>query len=500
MTASARIHSFVLGTITAILASIPCGRNASAQEDCGPDWSALGAGVDGSVVALATFDDGTGPALYAGGHFDMAGGVPASHVARWDGMSWSALGAGLDAEVTALEVFDGGSGPELYAGGRFRQAGGVATNGIARWNGAGWATVGAGGVFFTSTLGVRGLGTVDAMAVFDDGTGPALYVSGFFTDAGGVDALRLARWDGAAWSSVGSTSRSLQVMELEAFDDGSGPALYAGGSFSSIGGVPARNVARFDGSSWSALGTDSLAGFVSAMAPFDGGLAIGGFISSVEGQPAGNVVRWDGAALSPLGGGVDGNVFALAAFDDGFSGPALYAGGLFTVAGGAPAGHVARWDGSSWSPLGPGVGPGEPQALLAVTEARGDSALVVGGTFSFAGGEPVGRIARWGRAGMTLDVSTLRAGEVARFDVGCATPLQRTFLVYSLRGPGMTPVARLGVTIDLESPRLGAILVADAARSATLSRRVPASAAGRMVWLQAVERGRKSPVAAATVD
>jgi hypothetical protein len=40
--------------------------------------------------------------------------------------------------------------------------------------------------------------------------------------------------------------------------------------------------------------------------------------------------------------------------DDG-SGLALYAGGLFDDAGGAPASHVARWNGSSWSQVGVGT-------------------------------------------------------------------------------------------------------------------------------------------------
>jgi hypothetical protein len=35
------------------------------------------------VFALTVFDDGTGPALYAGGTFNSAGGVPASRIAAW---------------------------------------------------------------------------------------------------------------------------------------------------------------------------------------------------------------------------------------------------------------------------------------------------------------------------------------------------------------------------------------------------------------------------------
>jgi len=43
---------------------------------------------------------------------------------------------------------------------------------------------------------------VRALAVFDDGTGPALYTAGFFTEAGGSPANYIAKWDGAAWSTL----------------------------------------------------------------------------------------------------------------------------------------------------------------------------------------------------------------------------------------------------------------------------------------------------------
>jgi hypothetical protein len=40
-------------------------------------------GVSGSVRALTVFDDGSGPALYAGGLFDEVGGMTVNRIARW---------------------------------------------------------------------------------------------------------------------------------------------------------------------------------------------------------------------------------------------------------------------------------------------------------------------------------------------------------------------------------------------------------------------------------
>ena len=52
------------------------------------------AGTAPFVRAMVVFDDGDGPALYAAGSFDSAGGQPVGRIARWDGTRWSPLGAG----------------------------------------------------------------------------------------------------------------------------------------------------------------------------------------------------------------------------------------------------------------------------------------------------------------------------------------------------------------------------------------------------------------------
>ena len=82
----------------------------------------MGAGTNADVLALTIFDDGSGPALYAGGRFI----TPSFRIARWDGTTWSPLGTGTNAIVVALSLFDDGSGPALFAGGSSRDI-------VARW-------------------------------------------------------------------------------------------------------------------------------------------------------------------------------------------------------------------------------------------------------------------------------------------------------------------------------------------------------------------------------
>lgn len=90
----------------------------------GGDWKPVGGPVQrpfgAKVNTMCVFDDGTGPALFAGGFFFEVGGVAAHRIARWGGMSWSALGAGVDARIDTLSVAPGHAGGRaLFMGGAF---------------------------------------------------------------------------------------------------------------------------------------------------------------------------------------------------------------------------------------------------------------------------------------------------------------------------------------------------------------------------------------------
>jgi len=352
----------------------------------GVQWRPVGGGMNGAVYALCVFDDGTGPALYAGGDFTQADGQPASRVARWDGAAWSALGSGVSARVASLAVVEDATGPALYVGGVFTIAGGLPANRVAKWDGSAWSPLGS---------GVNG--GVHALAAYDDGSGPALYAGGNFTTAGGGSAAQIARWDGAAWSPLGLGLNG-EVTGLSVFDEGGGPALYVGGAFTTAGHGEASGIARWDGAHWSALDT-GVDGFVRAFASFDAGdgsaLYAGGDFSVAGGVGGNNIARWKDAGWSQLGHGLNGSVSAFAVFDDG-GGPALYIGGSFTAVDGVVARCVAKWDGESWSPLGLGMsGTYAAVSDLAVFDDGSGPALYAGGGFYFADGEEVAYVARW---------------------------------------------------------------------------------------------------------
>ena len=359
----------------------------------GSSWSAVGSGADAAVYALAVHDDGGGAALFAGGEFDTIASTDVNQVAKWDGGAWSDVGGGVASgsgfvSVKALASFDDGTGPALYASGWFDSAGGTTAAGVAQWDGASWSALGTG---------------VDeqilAFAVHDDGSGSALYAGGRFFVAGGVSSPSIARWNGTAWSAVG-VGLPAQVNALAVHDDGSGVELFAAGDFWTAGGMTVNRIAKWDGASWSALdaGLGSTPGGETArsLAVFDDGtgpaLYAGGLFTFASGLVVNHIARWDGTSWSALGGGVDHRVSALTVFDDG-SGPALYAGGSFQNAGGQPAQYLARWDGTSWSAVGAGLEG--PVSSLQVFDGGTGPELFIGGFFKTSAlGDSY--LAKWG--------------------------------------------------------------------------------------------------------
>lgn len=360
----------------------------------GTSWSSLAGGTGQANLALIqsmeVFDDGTGQALYVGGRMWSLGEVPVGPVAKWNGAAWSNVGTGTDwainAGVNKLIVFNEPGGQSLIAGGGFSRVDGVSFNGIARWRNGAWTPVGDG--FDSSSH------RVNSMAVSDNGA--SLYVVGQFPGVGSVSSPGILRWNGTAWGAVG-TGLSGSGNSVCEFDGGAGPRLYIGGTFSTFPGFSSPGLVRWNGNAFDNPGSVSGgASSVTCVMPIPMGvntaLLIGGSFATAGVVSNGHIARWDGAQWLPLGGGADGLVYAMCAMDDG-SGPALYAGGSFTTIGGVQANRVARWDGREWTALGSGTS-GAVYSLCAFNDGNGP-ALYVGGYFQNAGGLPVYRIARW---------------------------------------------------------------------------------------------------------
>jgi hypothetical protein len=365
------------------------------QHTASGTWSSLGTGssngVNSAVFALAV----VGNEVVVGGSFNSAGGVSANNVARFNTQTntWSSLGTGSSNGVFGSVLALAVVGNEVFVGGGFTEAGGVSANRVARFNTQTntWSSLGTG-----SSNGV--FGDVYALAV----VGNEVFVGGRFTSAGGVSANRVARFNTQTntWSSLGTGSSNGVnggVLALAVV----GNEVVVGGEFTSAGGVSANRVARFNTqtNTWSSLGTGSSNGVnnvVRALAVVGNEVVVGGEFTSAGGVSANRVARFNTQTntWSSLGtgssNGVNGEVLALAVV-----GNEVVVGGLFTSAGGVSANNVARFNTqtNTWSTLGTGSSNGVNERVSALAVVG--SEVFVGGSFTSAGGVSANRVARW---------------------------------------------------------------------------------------------------------
>jgi trimeric autotransporter adhesin len=143
---------------------------------------------------------------------------------------------------------------------------------------------------------------------------------------------------------------------------------------------------------WTNMGTGitSTNGVVEAVCVWNGNVYVAGQFTMAGSASVMNIAKWDGNAWSAIPGlGTTANhVYALCVYNG-----ALYAGGTFTT----PGNRVAKFDGTSWSPLTSGIGPNVVKALKSF-----NGSLFVGGNFSTAGGNACHHVALWNGTSWTI--------------------------------------------------------------------------------------------------
>jgi len=228
--------------------------NSIAKWD-GTAWSALGDGltISGgyqSNVNFLVFD--TSNNLYAGGNFATSGATTCDSIAKWNGTAWSSLADGLTdnsglypGEVKYLK-FD--TSNNLYAAGNFKKSRTTILNSIAKWNGTAWSALGDG---FTDSFGI--LGYIYSL-VLD--TSNNLYAGGNFKKSGTTICNSIAKWNGTAWSALGSgfTDAGGSPGQIYSLALDTSNNLYAGGGFKYSGSTIYNSIARWNGTAWSTIG------------------------------------------------------------------------------------------------------------------------------------------------------------------------------------------------------------------------------------------------------
>jgi hypothetical protein len=454
-------------------------------------WSPLAGGIDAAIEDVALLSDGTLLAAgWAGGFLGVEG-----HVWALDDGAWVDRGT-FDGRVYALHEQGDGT---LLVGGEFMTVDGREALGLAAWDGSQFDGWGAG-------FGSDGWGTVRAIFERDGAT----CVAGLFDEVDGVAAGGTACLDDEGWTPLGridgevrgvATLKNGRVLAWGGFALGEPPDAFTvglaelvdgdwipvpekgvdggmttqvralvpegddgyviGGQFGAVGlfagsgqpGLPASNIARFDGASWSALGNgvEATSGVFAAdvegvhhlRREDDGGIVVGGLFERADGLVASGLAIWrDGSMEVPYDTNVlqglegsaghvavapDGSVWISAEVATHGYDPVLetWDGTRFTDLHDGPGGHVsdlatepgvlyvsgrlegigrglcdlAAYDGVAWSCLVRGLAvEGEHEGVTGIdVDGLGHVALV--GDFVLRGGET--NVARWDGTALT---------------------------------------------------------------------------------------------------
>lgn len=318
------------------------------------------------------------------------------------------VGATFNEELRTMVKWNG----NLVVGGYIENMSGTTVKHVAVWNGANWSALGTNlsasvnclavfnGVLYaglnaTSNSLVRwntgtntwvSAGTFNGVVngLYADTINNFLYAGGNFTSPGSL----VAKFNGSTWSNVGSglaIGSFPAVNCITMYKD----TLYAGGAFFFTSNTNVRNVAKFNGSNWVKAANNLPSGAVFSFATYNGKLHIAGSFSQVGTTSAKKIAVKDADSWSwlPVGEGVNNDVFGMAYYNG-----ELYVTGIFTTTGSGATNttRIARWNGYEWRPVTSGLNE------VSKTLYNHRDTLYVAGIFDNAGGvSGTSMIASW---------------------------------------------------------------------------------------------------------
>lgn len=346
--------------------------------------SGIGLPLTGSAAAVnALYVDETSQELYVGGNFVQHSPTNPGNAPQGNGFmkydlaagTWDQLNGGIQPTpsnggvVRVIAPYLG----ELFVGGAFSQLtpSGSYANNLVSYNGMSYNNLGD---------GMNDAGDVEALAVYND----QIIVGGFFGKVDDVELERLAFWNSnTGWSGPAETlfgnntsNFGAYVYDLEVV----GPNLYVGGQFGGVGTTNSTGLLRYNLVSgiWTNWGT-GLGGVTTPRTydfeEFQGEMYVAGFFTEIDGTPITYLGKLTGSGWVSVGT-ISNRVFTLE--NDGDS--VLYIGGSFTsINGDSDMSGIARFDGTTWSPLGQGITTGQVRDIE-IDPVTGD--IIVGGSIS----------------------------------------------------------------------------------------------------------------------
>src|SRR5690606_33395470 len=282
-----------------------------------------------SALTYQSYYDSLTQSVFFGGGFAKGIGSgnlsEANHIARFDNTldSLFELNEGITSgtDISAIVRWNN----QLYVAGNFNEADStIKAYNLASWDGNGWSPVGH---------GVEAINNNAWIKTFAADTKGNLLVGGNFKSLGGLSTN--------AWALIDSNHRvhalnnDLQTLnnltQVNAILPLSDSTYLLGGKFSKT--FPSGNASAIAGydaksNSWFKLGTyveGNIYHYINCMAKVGDKIVVGGSFSSIDGVSANNLAYWDGIQWNAMGN-PNGEVEHFSVFND----TILYVEGFFT--------------------------------------------------------------------------------------------------------------------------------------------------------------------------
>lgn len=189
------------------------------------------------------------------------------------------------------------------------------------------------------------IGNTNGSSIFDldfDAAGN-IYAVGNFPTINGVTVNGIAKYNGTTWSALGSGAANV-TSDYPFAVKVIGTNVYVGGNMTNVGGFLANGFAKWNGTSWSIPNTAGYAiGGSVYMTNINNDLYIAANSSFQNGPWQNAVLKYNGSAFTRLGNYFDAPVNDITNYNNN-----IYIGGTFTTCGSAPINKVGKWDGTTW--------------------------------------------------------------------------------------------------------------------------------------------------------
>lgn len=345
----------------------------------------LGKNTNGFDAAVFAYHETNKGEIFVGGEFNFAGPVKARRLAKWNGVTWDSVGTGSYNNTSTVKAL-GSDDSVVYIGGSFSAFHGVNSTGVIKWNGQRFVSMNGSGQPGLFGSDVRAITRYNGDIIV-----AGSFQSSFGTFPNSKTVNSIVKWNGSKWDSLdigirqGTSAGIVNALLVKNNE------LYVAGNFTTAGNVPASSIAKWNGTTWSALSNDIIrynksasAANITAMTLVGNDLYIAGKFDSIGTKPMWHLAKWNGVQWDSVSLAFKNDFNGIADMAVDKSGR-LYVVGKFTSVGGDNTKkYVARWNGVQWEALGTLTSSFSQDMFFADSDSKGN--IYISGYFGYVNG------------------------------------------------------------------------------------------------------------------